>query len=354
MIMVLLNIQYLRGIAALMVVVFHVLDSGGRLGGDVVLPGFSLGEAGVDLFFVISGFIIWTTTSRSQTTPSLFLAKRLKRVVPLYWLLTLAMAAVALAAPNLLRSTVFDPAHLLASLAFWPYPHPTFGAFNPVLFVGWTLNYEMAFYLTFALVLPLKGAARAGGFLAASLFVVQIGQMFRPAGIAGFYTDPIVLEFTLGVLIGLACDAGLRTSRTLAALAVAAGAVALLAAENMPVHRLARAGLPMALIVFGAVFWERARPAPALALPLAIGNASYSLYLTHLIALPIGQIAWLKLFGVPSGGVAIATYVVFCTLACLLAGILAYRFLERPLNALTRGMKDRGARGQPIADLPQA
>ena len=174
--MTLFNIQYLRGVAALMVVLFHVLDSSGRLGEAVVLPAFPAGEAGVDLFFVISGFIIWHTSRDPGLTPGRFMTKRIKRVVPLYWFFTLAMAAIVIVAPSLLRTTVFEPMHVIASLAFVPYLHPTLHAYNPLVFVGWTLNYEMAFYVAFALLVPLTPGRRTLWIALGGAALVAVGQ----------------------------------------------------------------------------------------------------------------------------------------------------------------------------------
>ena len=332
--MLLFNIQYLRGLAALMVVVFHVLDSSGRLGVSAELPKFELGEAGVDLFFVVSGFIIWLTTRKAEVGPVTFLMKRARRVVPLYWSLSLLMAAVALLLPSLLQSTVFDPVHLLSSLAFWPYPHPTLDHYNPILFIGWTLNYETAFYLVFALLLPIAGLARAGAFVVLSIAIVLLGRIFRPDGALGFYTDPIVLEFALGVLIGAAYTSGLLPNRGVSTLVLFGGFVLLFLLSGLPVDRAVSAGLPMALVVFGAVFLEKTRPGVPLRLPLLIGSASYAIYLTHIFMLPVSQIVWREVFGAPVGSAAIIAYVLYATAACLTAGVFAYWLLERPLDRL--------------------
>ena len=142
------GIQYLRALAALAVVVFHAAERSGY--------AFAIGAAGVDVFFVISGFIMWVIADRRPLSPGRFLADRIRRIVPVYWLATGVMVAGALA--GLFPNLVLTVEHVVASLAFVPARSPSTGALWPVLVQGWTLNYEMFFYLVFAasLVLPAR------------------------------------------------------------------------------------------------------------------------------------------------------------------------------------------------------
>src|SRR5450432_1983294 len=112
----LLSIQYLRGAAALAVVIFHALQW--RSG------GFEVGRAGVDVFFVISGVIMWWVTADGPVGPWAFLWRRLTRVAPLYWLMTLAVAAGALVSPAFLPEVLLGSRHLALSLAFIPHFDP--------------------------------------------------------------------------------------------------------------------------------------------------------------------------------------------------------------------------------------
>src|ERR1019366_2869669 len=140
-------IQYLRGIAALMVVWHHGVGQLATL--ETYFP-FRFGTSGVDLFFVISGFIMVVTTAGRDVTPTEFIARRFVRVVPLYWVLTLALAATALVAPSLFRSVTLTAVSLIQSLLFIPHFSPSHaGMIWPVLVPGWTLNYEMFFYVVF-------------------------------------------------------------------------------------------------------------------------------------------------------------------------------------------------------------
>lgn len=344
------NLQSLRGIAALMVVVFHVTDGAGRLGEGVRLPRFDMGFAGVDLFFVISGFIIFVTTRRpASARPGLFLLRRLLRVAPLYWFLTALLANVAVFAPQLLGATVFELPHFLASLLFWPAPHPTLPHYNPLLVVGWTLNYEMAFYALFALVLTLPARRQAPAAILALLALAGFGRVAEPSGVLGFYADPVILEFAMGLAIGWAWTAGARPPLAACAALALAGAALLVFAEDGT--RLWSAGVPAAMLVAGAVFAERARGPLRLPGLRLLGDSSYSLYLVHLLALPVVQIAWRRA-GLGAEGWSAYAYVGAATLACVLAGLLCYRLLERPLGQLLRfGEDGRGRAAPPVPAL---
>ncbi|MBO0662379.1 acyltransferase [Jiella sp. MQZ9-1] len=332
------NLQYLRGIAAMMVVTFHITDSPGRLGAALVLPSFSVGQAGVDIFFVLSGFIMWVTTARRSETPGGFFLRRVERIAPLYWLLTLALTAVALTAPSLLRATQFDALHFTGSMLFLPVMHPTLHLYNPVLFVGWTLNYEMAFYLLFAAALFLPQWARLTMLMLALTGLVLAGLIAQPTGVVAFYTQPIILEFAFGVLIGVLYQSAVSFRRTLALALLALGALALALASRGE-HSPILSGLPATLIVLGAAMHEK-KGAPLFASRplLLLGNASYSIYLTHILTIPICQIVW-QILGLPVNGAFVALYIATLTSACALGGIITYFILERPLLALTRGTK---------------
>src|SRR5690242_14114495 len=107
------SIQYLRGLAALGVLAFHAAE---RAGGT-----FDLGAAGVDVFFVISGFIMWVIAAERPTTPAAFLSRRIQRIVPLYWAVTLTVAAVAVLVPGSFPRLQVSWAAVLKSLLFVPY-----------------------------------------------------------------------------------------------------------------------------------------------------------------------------------------------------------------------------------------
>lgn len=143
------SIQALRALAALSVVLYHACQWANA--------GFAIGAAGVDIFFVISGFVMWTTIQDPGLTPGRFVQRRFWRVAPAYWLVTAIVAAVALAAPNLMSKVYVTPSHALLSFAFIQHDDPS-GVPFPLLPVGWSLNYEAIFYaiVAFALLAPAR------------------------------------------------------------------------------------------------------------------------------------------------------------------------------------------------------
>ncbi|ALN73672.1 acyltransferase [Aureimonas sp. AU20] len=337
-----IQIQYLRGIAALMVVVFHAFDLLGRETG--MDNPFRVGALGVDIFFVISGFIIFVAAEKSEPRPAEFMIRRILRIVPLYWALTLLIAGVSLLRPDLLSSTVFDPKHLLASLFFVPMAHPKLGELFPVLIPGWTLNYEMAFYLVMAAALFAPRGARAWIILAVLLLLVGLGQ----AGIAipAFYAQPILLEFGLGLLIGMAYRRNLRIDAGAGMIVTLVGFVALVWLEPVELSRFLKAGLPAALIVGGAALGRRAPGRAGHPLMLLLGDASYSLYLTQAIVLPAMAKVWSST-GLLLGLVGGLPFVAFLTVVAALAGIVCYRLLEKPLLGFTTRLSARSSPAAP-------
>mgnify|MGYP002682641320 CR=1 FL=1 len=139
------GIDGLRAIAVLAVLLFH---------GDVT--AVSGGCLGVEVFFVISGFLMWGTTWDSPITPGRFMLQRIHRIVPLHWAI-ISFYVLLLAAPHLMQSGAFEPAHGITSSLFLPWPHPAIDANQPRVTPGWTLNYGMFFYLVFALGLGTRG-----------------------------------------------------------------------------------------------------------------------------------------------------------------------------------------------------
>ena len=166
----------------------------------------AFGQVGVDIFFVVSGVIMWVTTATdSSLNPWLFFRLRLIRIVPLYWFYTTAYVVVATVAPTQLFSAALTPWYVISSLLFIPTRHPN-GDIVPVYSLGWTLNYEMFFYFLFGLCLLARSqTVRLFAISAAIGGLVIVGAIVKPESAVGLtYTDPIMLEFLAGVLIGSA------------------------------------------------------------------------------------------------------------------------------------------------------
>ena len=319
----LLSIQYLRGGAALAVVLFHALqwESG----------GFEVGRAGVDVFFVISGVIMWLITADGAARPGAFLWRRVTRVAPLYWLATLGVAALALAWPAFLPEVLLGWRHLGLSLAFIPHFDPRGRPF-PLLPPGWTLTYEAAFYLIFAAALLVPKRRRATAITAALFAIVAAGFLLSdPAYILG--ANPMLLEFAAGVWLGKRLETGRlpgpRWGFTLAALGV--GAYAALEATHF-VNELWRPllwGAPAAAIVAGALCLEARGAVPRSGALETLGDASYAIYLVHLPATAL--IAHTLGYGRP------ALFIPAALAASIAAGLICRAWVEKPLLRLLRG-----------------
>lgn len=332
----LLNVQMLRGIAAFLVIFVH-LETLGRMAGAPA--GWSyFGNSGVDLFFVISGMIMVMTTAGGRRTPWSFLRNRIARIVPLYWTVTLAVFAVALLAPGLTQSTTADPVQLAKSLAFIPFARAD-GAMHPTVFVGWTLNYEMAFYLLFALGLALPGR-RAGLVLAGAAMAAAAaaGMALRPREpILSFYLQPLILEFAAGMALGailprLPVTPAWRWSA--AALGVAAFGVLLGDALLWPeAERALTFGLPAVAIVACAVVAERAGVRADRGWVQLLGAASYAVYLTHFFCTQVVVKLAERLDARPV--LALALIPVALLLAAL-AGVAVHLRVELPLTERAR------------------
>ena len=179
------NIQALRFFAAFSVALFH-------------LPFIKHGSWGVDFFFVISGFIM---AYISENRTKHFLLKRLIRIIPLYWILSIAIFLMAMLKPEVLNFTTANYGHLLKSILFIPFDKDGAGHF-PILFLGWSLNYEFLFYIIFTLSLFFFKKKRT---LVCSFILILIFMFSTKFSDKNFilqvYSSSIILEFIYGMLI---------------------------------------------------------------------------------------------------------------------------------------------------------
>jgi exopolysaccharide production protein ExoZ len=331
-----LSVQYLRGLAALAVVIYHAELQLRRAGYVGWWPSPVLTGAGVDLFFVISGFIMWVTTVSRNTGPADFYARRVARIVPLYWFFTTVVVSVAVVVPQALQTTKFDLAHVVASYFFIPFPSPVDGKAFPILIPGWTLNYEMFFYFIFGSCLWIGSRlCRLAAVTSILIALALAGYAFQPQSTAlAFWTNSIIIEFLFGLLLGWIVVA-MPAHRSGGWALIASAVVTLGIAINIPdCPRFLAIGLPSALLVLGAVILERGGGMPKWSLPKLLGDASYSIYLSHVIFLSVFGQLWRKL-EIGSGP---ASYLAFAVLSVILSaavGILVYVLIEKPLGKLS-------------------
>jgi exopolysaccharide production protein ExoZ len=336
-----LTIQALRAIAALLVVLYHAFDMWG-LRIDPAAPGVSWGNgaAGVDIFFIISGFVMVISSRRLLDQPrawSVFLRHRIVRIVPLYWLSTTAKLFAVLLFAGVALRTGLDFDYVARSYLFFPVVDSA-GHFRPVIPVGWTLTYEFLFYLLFAVALALRVDVLRIVVPGLGLFaIVALSRTINWPDWTILF-DTIVLEFVFGVVLGKVTQQGSRLPPALAGVLVIAGFAAILALPLGPEHsRVLTWGLPAFAIVAGAVSLE---PFVATALPrwlLALGDASYSVYLSHGFVLPVLglMVAATGWSGIFSEGFTIA----LCLVVSSIAGWIVFMLIESPMLRVLKGRK---------------
>ncbi len=364
------SIQALRGVAVLLVFLFHVsamesaaLAAAGSPETPLVAGLWTNGYVGVDLFFVISGFIMVFVTglvSPSAKTSAAFMFARIARIYPLWWIFAvLAMLAFwfSTGAPlneeRLALHGVSEGQHILSSLFL--IPHPVY----PVLSVGWTLIHEIYFYFVFAAFL-LVPRRYLPGLLAVWAVIVAIGAY---AGLSGpVATDvlslifhPMTLEFILGAFTGLLVVNGRRWKPGLIALIGTIWMIAALTLQGdndaamLGWGRVMWFAMPCALLVYGFASLDIAGRVKMPSALVDLGDWSYAFYLSHMLTLksvealsPMAADA-LETSGIDApvitgmlriGSPGLADNLFFLVSGLMLAIIvswLAYRFIEKPL-----------------------
>jgi exopolysaccharide production protein ExoZ len=313
------SLQVLRAFAASAVVLFHCDWTG-------------IASFGVELFFVLSGFIICYAAAHD---PNQFFLKRAIRVVPLYWAATLSIICGAIILPQLFPGSIVTAETVAKSLFFIPFTRAD-GKVYPLLFLGWTLNYEMFFYLIFGLCLMVSKAKAP--VLAALLITILVAlhPMLEPLGVAAdFWTKPILLYFVAGIAAyGLWLKREYWTRRLSPIVAMIAAIMAFTlfiidAPSWFAAHLVIKGFLAIVLLLTlvrldGSFTWP--------AWILLLGDASYSLYLLHPYAIEaIDRLV----HPLSSAWAGIALTAVACTLAAALA-VIGYKLVEAPSNRYLR------------------
>lgn len=316
------GIQYLRALAALGVVLFHAAERTGH--------HFAIGAAGVDVFFVISGFIMWVISDRRPVAPLAFLKERLRRIAPVYWLATIVMIGGGIA--GLFPNLVLSLEHIVASLLFIPARSPSSGEIWPVLVQGWTLNFEMFFYVVFAASLMLPRHRRLPAMAVVFVSLVLLGLAIDTENALFLtYTRPVILEFVAGMIVAEFWLRGRIAGPRVGIVLVAGSFLGLagLAVLRLPFDERILGPLAV-MLVTGTLALESDGWFRKWTLPTLLGDASYSIYLWHTFAISVV----VKVAAVV--GLNSAPTLLVALVAGTLAGIAAYFIIERPLTRRTR------------------
>jgi len=323
-----------------MVVIHHVVSLGnGREDGLLWL------QAGVDIFFVISGFVMVASTESKPLSAWQFLSARLIRIVPLYWFALAVYLLLLVAASD--RLPRLD--EILRSLFFIFYTDSRTGQPAPYLTPGWSLNYEVYFYLLFALLIRVPVVARIG--ILSVVFVAMVslrGQVSAGDALTFRLTSPMPLEFVGGMVLGHWRERLQRLPGGLGLGLMAVSVLLLLLSPRME-PRIVFFGMPAVLAVAGAIASEKLFLAMALAPIKALGDASYSLYLGHTLVLRTMLLLGMKPVLERPLGMA------FAVVACTLSAFPIYRRVEKPLTRAIKGLvQPRNTRPPPSPAMPSS
>lgn len=330
------SLQYLRAVAAILVVIRHAYQMIYQHGTGVIGRSFEIGAAGVDIFFVISGFIMCYITQQRVGAGDFF-RNRWVRVAPSYWLITLVAASLILALPSAFNSSRVTASMLVTSLTFIAWPHPTMDGAMPVYLIGWTLNYEFAFYATMSLCIALNWHRRV--WLATSILfaMVVLGAALSPSGqIAAFYTNSILLEFVFGMAIWKLWRS-FAPPTWLSLLCIVLGVAGfVIAAQFIPVGRTSwfrflAWGIPAALTVYGTLGLEKL--IPRVKSLRFVGDASYAIYLIHFLWLGGLRLVWKTVPGLHDAIILLASVG-----GSIAAGGIFYLYVEKPLVSAARAL----------------
>ena len=330
----LISVQWLRAVAALMVVVHHSLYYSNVISGQPdsprVLFGFGSWSFGIHIFFVLSGFIMVATVGSFGERGAWkgFVVRRFVRIVPLYWLLTTAMASTLLLASGM-QTVAFDKGLYIASSYLFIPALRAAGDLRPVLGQGWTLNYEMFFYFVFAVLLafPRRKAVVALAVVFSALawlgrnLTIETPTLFT-------WTDGLLLEFVFGAVVGLAFAEGFKMPRWLSFASILGGAALAYCEFTGPTALIV--GVPAAMIVAGSVLGPQPKLAGRAGRMLAfIGDASYSLYLTHVFVLHPLERFWASRVG---ENLPHSVFIILAMFGSVAVGGIIYRFIEKPMT----------------------
>ena len=340
------GLQMLRAIAAFAVIVRHTLDmsngsEAGRFSPDWMTTS---GAAGVDLFFVISGFIMVYVSfppGQPPDSPMRFIVKRATRIFPLYWICSAAIAAIC--AIGFLKSKHIDLHTILNSILILPG--------DKLIYVAWTLSFEIYFYIAFSICLNFgKMFITSVSVILLMISGIFFGREIQNSTLADFVSSPLVLEFCFGIVLALLFSAS-RKWRVPSALGVLGFLIIIVSPIFVPhpdtlsdASRVIVWGLPATLIA--AAFLEAKRPqSKAGRVAVLLGDASYALYLTHVfVMIAYGWVIKSTFVGGMSQ-VVFAPAIIFL---CLIVGVLTHVFVERPALDLVRKVTRRQPARRPL------
>lgn len=336
------SIQILRGVAALLVVLYHILMTEDKFSGsNKLLPDFfEIGKTGVDLFFVISGFILAVITYDTWGSGNSFkfILKRFSRIYPTYWFYLLIALSVYLVQPRLVYSSQHSEFNFFTSLFLIPNKKP------PLILAAWTLVYEVYFYVLFSVVISFKKKYVIVAF-SLWLFLLVGSNLFfsidRSDYFLYFITHPYQIEFILGVFCAV-----LYKSHKIKFPNILYSLLCLISLCLIPYfyYTVYKQILPQSLIfgllystiVFTLVSIERKSNLQYPKIFITIGDSSYSMYLSNMMILNALGRLWNNFMNHPDSLFDNWVLLFISIVAITIWSYLSARFIERPsYNYLT-------------------
>lgn len=315
------NLQILRAFAAINVAILHLIATASDYGFEPIYIGIlkGWGNNGVDIFFVLSGFIILHTQLQKKRTLFEFLKLRIIRVVPIYWFVSLALIFCYLILPSsAFNSQMPSIEHILKSLFFISGVNS--GASVPIVGVGWTLELEMLFYLIFGLSLFFTQWNKSYIFILLFLLIFILTT-----------SNVILIEFLFGMLIAIVFNT-LQLQNRHGLLIASIGFLLLLTSinnsNNLYLNRVIIWGIPSSMIIFGLVYAKQYDQR----LLKYLGDASYSIYLVHAFLIS----AFYKLITLLSFSINYDILALICLIVTIIFGSAIYSFVEKPLTVFIR------------------
>jgi len=314
------NIQVLRAFAAVSIVIVHSL-LGIHSYEFQSFNKFNLDDFGVDIFFVISGFIMVFIQNNYKRNSIDFFVQCVKRILPIYWICNFIILLLFLLFPAIFNTLKINFDHFFLSLFFLSQ---YIFLDKPIIVAGWTLEYEMLFYFLFAIFINIKNIKFSYFFIFITIGILSFTELI----------NLIFIEFLFGMMIGIiyinSSEVQKKILHNYSYYFLIFGFIILLLPifNSLEINRLIKYGLPSTLIVLGSIYAKQITNKYA----ILIGNGSYSIYLAQGFCIP----AILKFFKIFSPEFNLVIIFFILLIGSVLFGLLIYYFIERNLSLLIK------------------
>ena len=346
-----LFIQALRGFAVLGVVAFHSMSIEKKYsGGDLLLPDFLLlGQSGVDLFFVISGFVMVTVTMGRfvrDREMQRFLWGRFTRIYPTYWFYFFLTAVVYFIKPSWVNSLYGHQAELFTSFLLFPNQ-------QPLVMVAWSLSHELWFYSIFAVLLTVKEKWLLPSLLVWGVIVATANVFAATANFSAgvrVALHPYTLEFIVGALVAIFV-ASERSGKISARLSIVVVIVLFVVGfplvyafdilKEAGMLRVSVLGILYGLLVLALAILEREKKFIVPRFLQSVGDMSYTVYLSHVLILnAIGRL-WVMANPARSSLVDNMIVCLLMVASVVSYGWAGYHLVEQPISLVTHRLRTR-------------